>query len=110
MEGDQGMRTMKRHDQHLLPTEDNHSGSLFKGKHSINEALTCSSSQSTSKMSPVDVLCSDIGMDPAKFLTDDVKGKHGARRLEHQNFGVSNWRGGWVFRKFGRISKINALS
>lgn len=46
-----------------------------------------------SRTSPVDTFCSYIGVDPTKFLMDDVKEKQGARWLEPENFAVSGWVG-----------------
>lgn len=45
---------------------------------------------------PVDAFYNDVGIDPAEFLMDDVKLKHGAIMLGYQNCGVSDWSDGWV--------------
>lgn len=68
--------TQAVHSQQLVPsllksveTKDNRSGPSSKEKHRVDKASTLSSLQSISTASPVDALCDDVGVDPAKLLT-----------------------------------------
>lgn len=46
-------------------------------------------------MSPVNTFYSEVGVDPTKFLMDDMKGKSRARWLKRQKFGSFGLEG-WV--------------
>lgn len=53
--------------------------------HSSSQSNTCRTAFSCG------CICSVLGIDPTKFLTEDINGKHRAIWLEYQNLRVSDW-------------------